>query len=49
MIYVDTSVVLAHLLAEDRRPPAALWDEVLIACRLVDEEIWTRLNACHVA
>ena len=29
MIYVDTSVVLAHLLAEDRRPPDALWRETL--------------------
>ena len=45
MIFVDTSVVLAHLLAEDRQPPAALWDEVLIASCLIEYEIWTRLNA----
>lgn len=25
MIYLDTSVALAHLLSEDRRPPDALW------------------------
>ena len=45
MIYLDTSVALAHLLAEDRRPPARLWDETLVASRLLEYEIWTRLHA----
>lgn len=27
--YFDTSVALAHLLAEDRQPPASLWSETL--------------------
>ena len=45
MIYVDTSVALAHLLAEDRRPPAALWTATLVSSRLIEYEIWTRLNA----
>ena len=27
MIYLDTSVALAHLLAEDRHPSDALWAE----------------------
>ena len=49
MIFVGTSVGLAHLLAEDRQPPAALWDEVLIASRLIEYEIWTRLNAYGLA
>lgn len=49
MIYVDTSVVLAHLLAEDERPPDALWDDVLIASRLVEYETWVRLNAGGLA
>ena len=31
MIYLDTSVALAHLLAEDRRPPDALWSETLVS------------------
>ena len=44
MIYVDTSVLLAHLLAEDRRPPAGLWGEVLIASRLAEYELWTVLH-----
>jgi uncharacterized protein len=45
MIYLDTSVALAHLLAEDRRPPDSLWRQPLVASRLVEYELWTRLNA----
>ena len=45
MIYLDTSVALAQLLAEDRAPPQSLWAEPLIASRLLEYEIWTRLNA----
>lgn len=45
MIYLDTSVALAHLLAEDRRPPAALWARSLVTSRLLEYELWTRLNA----
>ncbi len=49
MIYVDTSVVLAQLLAEDRRPPSHLWDEILVASRLMEYEVWTRLHARQLA
>ena len=45
MIYLDTSVALAHLLAEDRRPPDTLWDEPLVASRLLAYELWTRIHA----
>ncbi len=45
MIYVDTSVVLAHLFSEDRRPPAWLWAETLVSSRLLEYEMWTRLHA----
>jgi len=45
MIYLDTSVALAHLLAEDRRPPAELWAEELVSSRLLEYELWTRLHA----
>ena len=45
MIYLDTSVALAHLLAEDRRPPDALWSEVLVSSRLLESELWTRIHA----
>ena len=45
MIYVDTSVVLAHLLAEDRVPSAQLWDATLVSSRLTHYETWVRLHA----
>lgn len=45
MIYLDTSVALAHLLAEDRRPPVELWAEELVTSRLLEYELWVRLNA----
>ena len=45
MIYLDTSVALAQLFAEDRRPPPALWSETLVASRLLEYELWTRVNA----
>ncbi len=45
MIYLDTSVALAHLLAEDRRPPDALWAQSLVASRLLEYELWVRLSA----
>ena len=44
MIYVDMSVVLAQLLAEDRRPAAALWAEPLVSSRLLEYEVWTRIH-----
>jgi predicted nucleic acid-binding protein len=49
VIYVDTSVALAQLLAEDRRPPASLWSETLVTSRLMEYEIWTRLHARNIA
>ena len=49
MIYLDTSVALAHLLAEDRQPPAKIWNEVLISSRLLEYEIWTRIHALKLA
>jgi predicted nucleic acid-binding protein len=49
MIYVDTSVVLAHLLAVDRRPPDALWRETLVSSALLEYEAWTRIQARRLA
>lgn len=49
MIYLHTSVALAHLLAEDRQPPAKIWDELLISSRLLEYEIWTRIHALKLA
>jgi predicted nucleic acid-binding protein len=45
LIYLDTSVALAHLLAEDRTPPTRLWDEELVSSRLLEYEVWTRVHA----
>jgi predicted nucleic acid-binding protein len=49
VIYLDTSVALAHLLAEDRSPPPALWREMLVSSRLVEYELWNRLHARGLA
>ena len=45
MINLDTSVALAHLLAEDQSPPEKLWRETLISSRLLEYEVWTRIHA----
>ncbi|MFH0342450.1 MAG: PIN domain-containing protein [Chromatiales bacterium] len=45
MIYLDTSVALAHLLAEDRSPPENLWAQTLVSSRLLEYELWTRVHA----
>ena len=49
MIYLDTSVALAHLLAEDRSPPASLWDQILVSSRLLEYEVWNRIHARNLA
>lgn len=45
MIYLDSSVLIAHLLAEDRRPPDGLWSQLLTSSRLLEYEVWTRVHA----
>ena len=49
MIYLDTSVALAQLLAEDVQPPEWLWSEPLASSRLLQYEVWTRLNVRRLA
>ena len=44
-VYLDTSVALAHLLAEDRSPSEKLWGETLISSRLLEHEVWNRIHA----
>lgn len=44
MVYVDTSVVLAHLGAEDAAPPATLWREPLVSSRLLAYETMVALH-----
>ncbi len=44
-VYLDTSVALAHILAEDRIPPADPWNQSLISSRLLEYELWNRIHA----
>ena len=45
MTYVETSVILAQLLAEDRCPPESLWADPLVSSRLTEYEVWNRIHA----
>jgi predicted nucleic acid-binding protein len=45
LIYLDSSVALAQLLAEDRLPAPGLWAESLVSSRLLAYEVWTRIHA----
>ena len=45
MIYLDSSVALAYLLAEDRFPSELLWDQQLVSSRMLECEVWNRVNA----
>lgn len=49
MIYVDTSVLLAHLLDEQHQPPVSLWNESLVTSRLTHFETWVNLHARGLA
>ena len=49
MIYLDISVALAQLLAEDRVPPPSIWEETLVSSRLLEYEIWNRMHARRLA
>lgn len=44
MIYVDTSVLLAQIFAEDRRPAPTFWQQALITSRLAEYEVWVRVH-----
>jgi hypothetical protein len=43
--HLDRSVALAYLLAEDRYPSNALWDQAVVSNRLLECEVWNRINA----
>ena len=49
MIYLDSSVMLAQLLMEDRRPSPSLWREDLVSSRLLQYEVWNRIHARGLA
>lgn len=45
MIYVDSSVLLACLFVEPRRPAVTFWTQALISSRLLAYEVWNRVHA----
>lgn len=45
MIYLDSSVALAYLLAEPRSPRSELLAAPLVSSRLLEYQVWTRLHA----
>ena len=45
MIYLDSSVALVYLLAEDRLPPQELWQQQLVSSRFLEYEILNRIRA----
>jgi predicted nucleic acid-binding protein len=49
VIYIDTSIALAHLFGEERAPPPAMWREPLVASRLLVYEFWNRIHAAGLA
>lgn len=49
MIYLDSSVVLARILEENRRPSDAFWDAQMVSSRLLEYEVWRRVHARKLA
>lgn len=45
MIYLDSSVALAQIRSEDRRPKPAFWLQRMASSRLLQYEVWNRLHA----
>jgi predicted nucleic acid-binding protein len=45
VIYLDTSVVLAAVFSETRRPRAAFWQQPMISSRLLEYELHVRCLA----
>lgn len=45
MIYLETSVLLAQLFAEDDAPRPSLWGASLVTSRLLEYEAWTVVHA----
>jgi hypothetical protein len=45
LIYLDSSVALAHILTEKRRPGPEFWLQPTASSRLLQFEVWNRLHA----
>jgi predicted nucleic acid-binding protein len=48
VIYLDSSVALAQLLNEPRVVSSSVWNAELVSSRLLEFEVWTRLNKGHL-
>jgi hypothetical protein len=49
MKYVDSSVGLARIFAENRRPNEEFWSESIVSSRLFEYEMWSRIHALGLA
>lgn len=49
MIYVDSSVMLAELFAEERRVASSFWQQDLVSSRLLEYEVWNRIHVRKLA
>jgi predicted nucleic acid-binding protein len=50
LIYLDASVALAQLLAEDVHPSESFWSTgPFVASRLLQYEVWTRIHSMDLA
>jgi len=45
VIYLDSSVVLAQLFLEERRPPDGFWRQAVVSSRFLEYEVWKRIFA----
>jgi predicted nucleic acid-binding protein len=45
VIYLDSSVALAQLFAEDRAPPEEITAAPLVSSRLFEYEVWNRIHS----
>jgi hypothetical protein len=45
VIYLDSSVAMARLLFELRSPPLPFWDRPMVSSRLLEYEVWNRMDA----
>ena len=45
----DLSRQFVYLLAEDRYPTHALWDQPIVSSRLLECEVWNRINTRRLA
>ena len=45
VIYIDSSVALAELLGGDRAPRLEFWQVAAVSSRLIEYEVWNRLQA----